>query len=79
MLWVITRLEVENGLSAPVDFVKVIGTFYNKANEVVATDSTYTSPYKIDAGDKAPFDMSVTDADDLPSQIDHYRLVVSHD
>jgi hypothetical protein len=36
--------EVKNNTPNTIEFVKLVGTFYDGANQVVATDFTYTSP-----------------------------------
>lgn len=69
--------EVQNNTPNPANFVKVTGTFYNKDNQVVATDFTYTSPKDIAQGDKAPFEIILTSASIPLSEIDNYRMVAS--
>jgi hypothetical protein len=69
--------EVENDTPALAKFVKVTGTFYNKGNEVVATDFTYTSPQDLAPGDKAPFEIILTSASIPFSEIDNYRIIAS--
>ncbi len=71
--------EVENNTPNVAKFVKVTGTFYNKGNEVVATDFTYTSPTDLGPGDKAPFEIILTSASIPINQIDHHSIIVSHD
>jgi len=69
--------EVQNNSPTTATFVKVIGTFYDTNDRVVATDFTYTNPSDIGAEDKAPFDLTLTSASVPVSQIDHYNLVAS--
>ena len=69
--------EVENNTPNVAKFVKVTGTFYNKGNEVVATDFTFTSPQDIAPGDKAPFEIVLTSASIPLSEIDHNRIIAS--
>jgi hypothetical protein len=54
--------EIENNTPGVIKFVKVVGTFYNKVNGVVATDFKFTDPSAIAPGDKAPFNMILTSA-----------------
>jgi hypothetical protein len=69
--------EVENGLSRSIDFVKVTGTFYDASNKVIGTDFTFTDPDTLEAGETAPFDLTLyTDAVD-PSEVTTYKLRVS--
>jgi hypothetical protein len=69
--------EVKNGLSRSIDFVKVTGTFYDVGNSVIGTDFTFTDPNTLEAGETAPFDLTLyTDAVN-PSDVANYKLRVS--
>jgi hypothetical protein len=69
--------EVKNGLSRSIDFVKVTGTFYDAGNSVIGTDFTFTDPSTLEAGETAPFDLSLyTDAVN-PGDVADYKLRVS--
>ena len=69
--------EVENGLGRAIDFVKVTGTFYDANNQVIGTDFVFTDPSSLEAGETAPFDLTLfTDAVD-PSQVASYKIRVS--
>jgi hypothetical protein len=69
--------EVENGSSRSIDFVKVTGTFYDTSNSVIGTDFTFTDPSTLEAGETAPFDLTLyTDAVN-PSDVASYKLRVS--
>jgi hypothetical protein len=57
--------------------VQITGTFYDRNNEVVATDFTFTNPSDIGSGQKAPFEIILTSASIPISQIDQYNLIVS--
>lgn len=70
--------EVQNNLGQSIKFVKVIGTFYNTNNQVVATDFTYTNPADIPLAGKAPFDLSLSSASIPVQSIDHYRIVTEY-
>ena len=65
--------EIENNSPTVLKYVKVVGTFYNKVNGVVATDFTFTDPSDIAPGDKAPFNMILTSASIPLPQIDHIK------
>ena len=71
--------EIENGTPNSVSYVKAIATFYDKRNNVVATDFSYTNPTDLGPGDKAPFEIILTSASIPISQIDHQSIIVSHD
>ena len=66
--------EVENVSPNPVELVKVIGTFYDVNGKVVGTDSSFTDPAILSAGDKAPFELILTSASIPVKEIDNYRL-----
>jgi hypothetical protein len=71
--------EVQNTTPNPVSFVKATGTFYDKANNVVATDFAYTNPTDLGPGQKAPFEIILTSASVPIKQIHHRTIVASHD
>ena len=69
--------EVENGLGRAIDFAKVTGTFYDANNLVIGTDFVFTDPSSLEAGETAPFDLTLfTDAVD-PSQVASYKIRIS--
>lgn len=70
--------EIMNNTPDPAEFVKVVGTFYDDNNQVVATSFAYTNPPDLSPRDKAPFELIVTSASIPLSQIDHYRIVASY-
>ena len=57
--------------------MKVIATFYDVNDQVVATDFTYTNPGTIPVGNTAPFELIVTSASIPMEQIDNYKLDLS--
>jgi hypothetical protein len=69
--------EVKNDLASAAELVRVIATFYDTNNQVVATSSTYSDPSGIGSGDTAPFEIILTSASVPISQIDHYNLQAS--
>jgi hypothetical protein len=66
--------EIKNNYPSAATFVKIIGTFYDINDRVVATDFTYTNPSDIAPGDKAPFELILSSASVPTSLIDHYSL-----
>lgn len=71
--------EVKNNSPNSVRFVKIIGTFYDSSNQVVATDFTYTNPTNIDSGGTAPFEIILSSASIPISQISNYKLTGTYD
>jgi hypothetical protein len=70
--------EVENNSPLIAEFVKIIGTFYDDNRNVVGTSSTYADPTDIDSGEKAPFDLILSDSTIPVEQIKEYRLTISY-
>jgi len=66
--------EVENQTGHDVQFVEVIGTFYDADGKVIATDSAYTEPANLTVKQKAPFEIIVLSS---AGKIDHYSLSVT--
>lgn len=71
--------EIQNGTPDSVSYVKATATFYDRNNNVVATDFTFTSPSDLGPGDKAPFEIILTSASIPIRQIDHNSIIASHD
>ena len=70
--------EVKNDLASAVELVRVIATFYDTNNQVVATSFTYSDPSGIGSGDTAPFEIILTSASvPIFSKSDHYNLQAS--
>jgi hypothetical protein len=64
-------------MSRSIDFVKVTGTFYDASNRVIGIDFAFTDPSTVEAGETAPFDLTLyTDAVN-PSEVASYKLRVS--
>lgn len=68
--------EVLNGDSYPVFTVKVIGTFYDSNNNVVAAQESTTIFHQIEPELSSPFKLQVTNG---ASAIDHYELTLTWD
>ena len=69
--------EIQNATPDSVTFVKATATFYDKNNNVVATDYSYTSPSDLGPGDKAPFEIILTSASIPVKQIHHRTIIAS--
>jgi len=69
--------EVENGSPLDIEFVKVVGTFYDSNNTVVGTTLTYTNPSDVSGGQKAPFDLILSGASIPIPGIANYSLQVN--
>jgi hypothetical protein len=70
--------EIINESFEPVRFVKIIATFYDSNNSVIGTDFTYTSPSTLQPGQKAPFDMLVTEGSMPLHLVSYYTLSVDY-
>lgn len=70
--------EVQNNSPSVLDYVQVIGTFYDSMGKVVGTDYTFTNPTSINAGAKAPFHLILSEASIPIRQISNYSLQASH-
>ena len=46
-----------------VSYVKIIATLYDKDDIVIGTDYTYTDPSDLRSGQRAPYDISLSDSD----------------
>ena len=55
-----------------------IGTFYDDNGNVVGTSYTYSNPTDIGPGEKAPFDLILSDSTSPVDQIKEYRLTISY-
>lgn len=55
--------EIKNIGSEEVNYVKIIATFYDKDDIVIGTDYTFTEPSDLSVGEKAPYDLSISDTD----------------
>jgi hypothetical protein len=70
--------EVHNTDSTEKEFVKVTATIYDENNNVIGTDTTFTSPSSIPSQESAPFEFmigqsDVSDLDDITS----YKIIAS--
>jgi SLAP domain-containing protein len=69
--------EVQNNTPNVIQYVKVTGTFYDNNNKVVGTSFTYTDPSDVASGEKAPFDLILSNASIPIEQIERYTVKVS--
>jgi hypothetical protein len=70
-------LEVENKSPNVAEYVEVIGTLYDNNNKIVGTSFTFTEPSDLAVGEKAPFDLIISDASIPVEQIERYTLKIS--
>ncbi|ALI37232.1 hypothetical protein NMY3_03045 [Candidatus Nitrosocosmicus oleophilus] len=70
--------EVHNTGSEDKEFVKVTATIYDEDNEVIGTDTTFTSPSTISSQESAPFEFMIgeSDASNLGA-INSYKIIAS--
>ena len=55
--------EIKNRGEEDVSYVKIIATLYDKDDIVIGTDYTYTDPSDLRSGQRAPYDISLSDSD----------------
>lgn len=67
--------EVWNNSGSSIYATKIVGTFYDKNNNIVATSSTYTLLWMIAPGQVVPF---VVDLENAPNSVSRYTLSESH-
>ena len=70
--------EVRNDLSDLVQFVQIVGTFYDSAGVLIDTDFTYTDLDYLRPGEKSPFNLIISD-ESVAQRIDSYTLSVNWD
>ena len=70
--------EVQNNKSTPVNFVELIGTFYDSSGNVVGTTITYTTPSTINPNETAPFDLILMSASIPTQEINSYKLTLTY-
>jgi len=63
--------EIENLATGGTTYVKVIATCYDESGTVINEGLTFTNPSEIEAGQKAPFDITIYD--------DNLELVTSYE
>jgi hypothetical protein len=68
--------EVINESFQILRFVEVIATFYDANNRVLGTDFTFTSPSTLQPGQRAPFDIIVSEGSIPISLMAYYNLSV---
>ena len=68
--------EVLNQAPVTAKFVKIIATFYNANGQVIGTDFTYADPSDLAPGQRAPFDILVSEGSVPMYQMSSYGLTV---
>jgi len=58
--------EIQNLGSTTATFVKLIATFYDQTGKVVAEGDVYSDPYDVQSGQKAPFDLRLSEKIRVP-------------
>lgn len=70
--------EVLNTGSNDKEFVRVIATLYDEANNVIGTQFTYTDPSTIQSDESAPFRLIIGESDvSSLNAIDDYKIIAS--
>jgi hypothetical protein len=70
--------EVRNNLSDLVQYVQIVGRFYDSTGLLIDTDFTYTDLDLLRPGEKSPFRLIITD-ESVAQRIDNYTLAVNWD
>jgi hypothetical protein len=70
--------EVRNDLSDVVQFVQIVGRFYDSSGLLIDTDFTYTDLDLLRPGEKSPFRLIISD-ESVAQRIDNYTLGVNWD
>lgn len=70
--------EVRNDLSHLVNYVQIVGTFYDSSGVLIDTDFTYTDLDYLRPGEKSPFRLIISD-ESVVQRIDSYTLAVNWD
>jgi hypothetical protein len=70
--------EVRNNLSDVVEFVQIVGRFYDSNGLLIDTDFTYTDLDLLRPGERSPFSLIITD-ESVAQRIDNYTLAVNWD
>lgn len=70
--------EVRNDLSDVVQFVQIVGRFYDSNGLLIDTDFTYTDLDLLRPGEKSPFRLIISD-ESVAQRVDNYTLAVNWD
>jgi hypothetical protein len=68
--------EVRNDLSHLINYVQIVGTFYDSRGLLIDTDFTYTDLDYLRPGEKSPFRLIISD-ESVVQRIDSYILAVN--
>ena len=68
--------EVINESYQPARYVRITATFYDANNSVIGTDFTFTSPSTLQPGQRAPFDLTISEGSVPTYMMAYYTLSV---
>jgi hypothetical protein len=68
--------EVRNNLSDIVEYVQIVGSFYDSSGLLIDTDFTYTDLDYLRPAEKSPFKLIISD-ESVASRINNYTLSVN--
>ncbi|CAN5240522.1 hypothetical protein BH18THE2_BH18THE2_41480 [soil metagenome] len=68
--------EVINESYQPARYVRITATFYDANNSVIGTDYTFTSPSTLQPGQRAPFDLTISQGSVPTYLMAYYTLSV---
>ena len=68
--------EVINESYQAISYVRITATFYDSNNSVIGTDYTFTSPSTLQPGQRAPFDLTISEGSVPTYLMSYYTLSV---
>ena len=68
--------EVINESYQPARYIRITATFYDANNSVIGTDFTFTSPSTLQPGQRAPFDLTISEGSVPTYLMAYYTLSV---
>ena len=68
--------EIKNRGTNTANFVELISTFYSISNQTIGMKNTFTKPSTLQAGQAAPFTLSLSPKD-MPLQINRVKYHIS--
>jgi PDZ domain len=70
--------EVINESIEEMRLVQVTASFYDTSNQIIGTQNTYTSPMNLQSGQRAPFDIRVSEGSIPLQMLASYKLSADH-
>ncbi len=67
--------QVQNNATNEVNFAKIIATYYDQNGDITGTDYTFSDPYLLKPGMKAPFHLSLDE--NIINELGTYDLTIT--